>query len=78
MTTEEKERILRDALYSLNPSEIRKAGEQTGHPVYWVDDAQVMFAAAEMILFYMPDAPDEVKERAMAIFGVRNIFAGGF
>jgi len=68
----EKELLLRDAVLTMNPIVIRAIGEQTGHRVMLLSDFDVIHAAAEMIVFAIEDAPQDVREKAeniLAMFG---------
>lgn len=67
MTKEEKEKLLREAVLSLNPQKIREAGEKTGHPVKVSDDGEVIQLASEMIVFYIPNAPKEIMMTALSM-----------
>lgn len=78
MDKKEKERILREAVLSLDPQKIREAGEKTGHPVRIINDEEIMFLAAQIIMFYIPDAPYNAREEAMMILGIKGMFFGGF
>ena len=62
------EKMLRDAVLSLNPMAIRIIGGMTGHPVDQnLDDVEIIHKAAEMIVFYIPDAPQDIREHALNI-----------
>ena len=51
-------KMLRDAVLSLNPTAIRMIGGLCGHPVDPnLGDVEIIHRAAEMIVFYIPDAP---------------------
>ena len=78
MTKEEKEKRLRDAVLSLDPNEIRKAGEETGHPIRVEQDMEIIYLAAQVILMFIPDAPKEAVSKARSILGLDNIFFRGF
>jgi hypothetical protein len=46
-------------------------GNMTGHPVDpTLDDVGVIHKAAEMIVFYIPDAPPEKREHAINILAM--------
>lgn len=61
-------KMLRDAVLSLNPVAIRMIGGMCGHPVDPnMDDVKVIHKAAEMIVFYIPDAPPQTREHALNI-----------
>ena len=60
--------MLRDVVLSLNPTAIRMIGGMTGHPVDpTLDDIEIIHKAAEMIVFYIPDAPQDIREHATNI-----------
>jgi len=53
---------------SFNPMAIRMVGVMTGHPVDpTLDDVEIIHRAAEMVVFYIPDAPPQVREHATNI-----------
>lgn len=61
-------KMLRDVVLSLNPTAIRMIGGMCGHPVDpSMDDVEVIHKAAEMIVFYIPDAPPQTREHALNI-----------
>ena len=63
--------MLRDVVLSLNPPAIRVMGGMVGHPVDPnLDDVEVIRRAAEMIVFYIPDAPPEKREHALNILSI--------
>ena len=65
------EKMLRDVVLSLNPMAIRMVGGMTGHPVDPnLDDVEIIHKAAEMIVFYIPDAPQDIREHATNILGM--------
>lgn len=60
--------MLRDVVLSLNPTAIRVIGGMVGHPVDPnLDDVEVIRKAAEMIVFYIQDAPPQKREHALNI-----------
>lgn len=60
--------MLRNVVLSLNPVAIRLIGGMTGHPVDPnLDDVEIIHKAAEMIVFYIPDAPPQKREHALNI-----------
>ena len=70
----EKEQLLKEAVLSMNPQIIRQAGEKTGHPVRLDNDFDIVMSAAQMIVFFIPDAPPNIKIQAMhllSMFGNR-------
>ena len=74
-----KSLMLCDAIISLNPMAIRLVGEMTGHPVNpTLDDIEILHRASEIIVFYIPDAPQQVREHALNILAFlgRNWYKG--
>lgn len=67
-----------EAVLSLEPSKIREGGDRTGHKVMLEDDVDVLLGAAQIILFYIPNAPKEKKEKAMDILGLSILKGSGF
>lgn len=67
------ERLMREAIFSMNPQKIRDVGRRTGHEVSVEDDEEVVKLAAEMIVFHIPDAPLTVKLEACVILGLPEI-----
>ena len=64
-------KMLRDVVLSLNPTAIRMIGGMTGHPVDpTLDDVEIIHKAAEIIVFYIPDAPPEIREHATNILAM--------
>lgn len=60
-----KIQTLLDAVFTFNPLAIRMMGDVTGHPVDpMLDDVEIIHRAAEMVVFYVPDAPPNVREQA--------------
>lgn len=63
--------MLRDVVLSLNPMAIRMVGSMVGHPVDPnIDDVEIIHKAAEMIVFYIPDAPPQTREHALNILAI--------
>ena len=63
-----KSLMLTDAVLSLNPMAIRMVGEMAGHPVDpSLDDVEIIHRAAEIVVFYIPDAPQHTREHALNI-----------
>ena len=73
MEKSEREQILKEAVLTMNPQRIREAGNKTGHPVKVVDDVEIVYLAAQMILFFIPDAPQKAKQEAMLILDIPHI-----
>lgn len=66
-----KNRMLLDAVLSFNPIAIRITGGMTGHPVDpMLDDVEIIRRAAEIVVFYIPDAPPDKKEHAVNILAM--------
>ena len=64
-------KMLRDAVLSMNPMAIRMVGKMVGHPVDpYLDDVEIIHRAAEMIVFYIPDAPQQTREHAINILAM--------
>ena len=63
----ERERLLTEAVLTLDPIRIREAAEKTGHMVKDMSDTEIQMTAAEMIIFGIPDAPKDVLLRAISI-----------
>ena len=64
-------KMLRDAVLSLNPTAIRMIGGLCGHPVDPnLGDVEILHMAAEMIVFYIPDAPQQTREHAVNILAM--------
>lgn len=64
-------KMLRDAVLSINPVAIRMVGDITGHRVdHNLDDVEIIHRAAEMIVFYIPDAPPQTREHAVNILAM--------
>ena len=64
-------KMLSDAVMSFNPMAIRMVGSMTGHSVDpTLDDVEIMNRAAQMVIFYMPDAPPQVREQATNILAM--------
>ena len=60
-----KIQTLLDAVFTFNPLVIRMMGDVTGHSVDpMLDDVEIIHRAAEMVVFYVPDAPPNVREQA--------------
>ena len=78
MNKQEKEQVLREAVLSLDPKKICEAGERTGHEVKLQSDMEIVMAAAEMILFYIPDAPQNVKNKAINTITFGSVNMNGF
>ncbi len=74
----EKGKILREAVMTLDPQKIREAGERTGHPVRVESDTEIVYLAAQLILFFIHDAPDEVLREAEDVLGISGTFFRGF
>ena len=63
--------MLRDTVISFNPMAIRMVGSMTGHPVDpSLDDTEIIRRAAEMVVFYIPDAPPQIREHATNILAM--------
>ena len=71
------ERGLLEAVFTLDPMTIRIVGNKCGHPVRLMDDFEVLHAAAEMVVFAIPNAPREIRDKAtniLAIFGMNWVY----
>lgn len=67
----QKDKMLTDVVMSFNPMAIRIVGGMTGHPVDpSLDDIEIIHRAAEMVVFYIPDAPPQIREHAVNILGM--------
>ena len=63
-----KNQMLTEAVLSLNPMAIRMVGDMTGHPVDpRLDDIEILHRTSEIIVFYIPDAPQQIREHAVNI-----------
>lgn len=69
-----KIQTLLDAVFTFNPIVIRMMGDVTGHPVDpMLDDVKIIHRAAEMVVFYVPDAPPNVREQAENILATLGL-----
>lgn len=78
MDKKERERLLREAVLTLNPKTIRETAQITGHTVGDMTDREIQERAAEMIIFGIPDAPKDALLRAISTLSEGRFSFRGF